>query len=144
VRAAAAYLEHIPQEIDMKFNPTTAIIATLATLLTPAAAFAHPKLVAATPAANATVAQTTAVKLTFSERLMPRLSTATLIMTGMPGMANHPDMKMTGVTSSVAADGKSIVLTSANPLPAGSYRADWVIIGADTHRITGKHSFSVR
>lgn len=125
----------------MKFNPTAAIIATLATLLTPAAAFAHPKLVAATPAANATVAPTTAVKLTFSERLMPKLSTAALIMTGM---ANHPDMKMTGVTSAVAADGKSIVLTSAKPLPAGSYRADWVIVGADTHRITGKHSFSVR
>lgn len=128
----------------MKFNPTAAIIATLATLLTPAAAFAHPKLVAATPAANATVERTNMVKLTFSERLMPKLSTATLIMTGMPGMANHPDMKMTGVTSAVAADGKSIVLTSAKPLPAGSYRADWVIVGADTHRITGKHSFSVR
>lgn len=128
----------------MKFNPTAAIIATLATLLTPAAAFAHPKLVAAIPAANATVARTNTVRLTFSEGLMPKLSTATLVMTGMPGTANHPEMKMTGVTSAVAADGKSIVLTSANPLPAGSYRADWVIVGADTHRITGKHSFSVR
>ncbi len=128
----------------MKFNPTVVIIATLATMLTPAAAFAHPKLVAAAPAADATVQSTKTVKLTFSERLMPKLSTATLIMTGMPGMANHPDIKMTGVTSAVAADGKSIVLTSAKPLPAGSYRADWVIVGADTHRITGKHSFSVR
>ena len=128
----------------MKLNPTAAIIAALATLLTPAAAFAHPKLVAATPAANATVARTNTIKLTFSERLMPKLSSATLIMTGMPNMTNHPDMKMAGVTSTVAADGKSIVLKSAKPLPAGSYRADWVIVGADTHRITGKHSFSVR
>jgi hypothetical protein len=53
-------------------------------------------------------------------------------------------MKMTGVSSAIAADGKSIILVSAKPLPAGSYRADWVIVGADTHRITGKHSFSVR
>ena len=128
----------------MKFNLTAAVVAMLGTMMVPAAAFAHPKLVAASPAANATVARTATVKLTFSERLMPKLSTATLIMTGMPGMANHPDMKMTGVTSAVAADGKSIVLTSAKPLPAGSYRADWVIVGADTHRITGKHSFSVR
>jgi methionine-rich copper-binding protein CopC len=74
---------------------------------------------------------------------MPRLSTATLTMTGMPGMASHPEMRMTGVTSALSADGKSIVLTSAQPLPAGSYRADWVIVGADTHRITGTHSFSV-
>lgn len=128
----------------MKFNPTAAIIATLAALLTPAAGFAHPKLVSATPAANATVASTKTIKLVFSERLMAKLSSATLTMTGMPGMASHPDMKMTGVTSGLSADGKSIVLTSAKPLPAGSYRADWVIVGADTHRITGKHSFSVR
>jgi methionine-rich copper-binding protein CopC len=134
----------ISQEFEMKFNPFAAVIVALATLLIPAAASAHPKLVAATPAANATVARTTTIKLTFSERLTPKLSTATLIMTGMPGMANHPDMKMTGVTSAVSADGKSIILTSAKPLPAGSYRADWVVIGADTHRITGKHSFSIR
>lgn len=128
----------------MKFNLTAPVVAMLGTLMVPAAALAHPKLVAASPAAKATVARTATVKLTFSERLMPKLSTATLIMTGMPGMANHPDMKMTGITSAVAADGKSIVLTSAKPLPAGSYRADWVIVGSDTHRITGKHSFSVR
>lgn len=128
----------------MKFNSTAAIIATLAAFLAPTAASAHPKLVTAVPSANATVARTTTVRLTFSERLTPKLSTATLIMTGMAGMANHPDMKMTGVTSTISADGKSVVLTSAKPLPAGSYRADWVIVGADTHRITGKHSFSVR
>lgn len=128
----------------MKFNPTAAIIATLGALMIPSVAFAHPKLVAATPAANATVARTNTIKLTFSERLMPKLSSATLTMTGMPNMANHPDMKMGGVTSAIAADGKSIVLKSAKPLPVGSYRADWVVVGADTHRITGKHSFSVR
>ena len=128
----------------MKFKLTAAVIGTLATLAVPAAALAHPKLVAATPAANATAARTKTVKLTFSERLMPKLSAATLIMTGMPGMANHPDMKMTDVTSTVGADGKSIVLTSSKPLPAGSYRADWVIVGADTHRIKGAHSFSIR
>lgn len=128
----------------MKFNPTMAIIAALAALAMPAAALAHPKLVAASPAVNAKVAPTNSIKLTFSERLMPKLSGATLTMTGMPGMANHPDMKMPGVTSTVAADGKSILLTLAKPLPAGSYRADWIIVGADTHRITGTHSFSVK
>ena len=128
----------------MKFNPTAAIIATCAALALPAAALAHPKLVAASPAVNATVAPTNSIKLTFSERLMPKLSSATLTMTGMPGMANHPDMKMPGVTSTIAADGKSIVLTLAKPLPVGSYRADWVIVGADPHRITGAHNFSVK
>lgn len=128
----------------MNFNQTATMVAAVAALLVPAVAFAHPKLVSATPAANATVARTSTVKLVFSERLMPRMSTAALTMTGMPGMAKHPDMKMTGVTSAVGPDGKSIVLTLAKPLPAGSYRADWVIVGADTHRITGAHSFSVK
>lgn len=119
-----------------------AAVAAAATL--PAAAFAHPKLISAAPAANATASGTTKVKLNFSERLMPKLSGATLVMTGMPGMANHPDMKMTGVIAAVAADGKSIELTSAKALPAGSYRVDWFVVGSDTHRITGKHSFTVR
>lgn len=128
----------------MKFNPKSLALATVAVATMSTAALAHPKLVTATPAANANVSGTTTVKLTFSERVMPKLSSATLVMTGMPSMKNHPDMKMTGVTSAVAADGRSIVLTSARALPAGSYRADWVIVGSDTHRITGKHSFNVR
>jgi hypothetical protein len=128
----------------MNFNLKSLVLTAVGVAMLPTAVLAHPKLVTATPAANATVTRPTAVKLTFSERVMPKLSSATLIMTGMPGMKNHPDMKMSGVTSAVAPDGKSIVLTSAKALPAGSYRADWVIVGADTHRITGAHSFSVR
>ena len=127
----------------MKFRSMLAALVALGTLSVPVAAVAHPKLVSATPAANATVARAATVKLTFSERVMPKLSNATLTMTGMPGMANHGDMKMTGVTSAVSGDGKSITLTSAKPLAAGSYRVDWVIVGSDTHRITGKHAFSV-
>lgn len=126
----------------MKFRSMIAALVALGTLSVPVAAFAHPKIVAATPAANATVAPTKTIRLTFSERVMPKLSNATLTMTGMPGRPNHV-MKMTGVTSAVSGDGKSITLTSAKPLPAGSYRVDWVIVGADTHRITGKHAFSV-
>lgn len=128
----------------MKFRRSFALLGVLATLALASPASAHPRLVSATPAANAAVARTSTVRLTFSERLMPKLSSATLTMSNMPGMTNHPDMKMTGITSALTADGKSIVLTSAKPLPAATYRVDWIIVGADTHRITGAHSFSVR
>lgn len=121
-----------------------ALAAMAAFALVPGAVLAHPKLISASPAANASVAPTSIVTLTFNEKLMPKLSSARLTMTGMPGMANHPEMEMKGVTSSVAADGKSIVLKSAKPLPAGSYRADWVIVGPDTHRLTGAHAFKVK
>ena len=127
----------------MKLNTVAAMAAMLLAALTPGLAMAHPKLVSATPAADAQVKAMKAVKLTFSEKLTPKLSSATLTMTGMPGMTNHPDMKMPGVSSAVGPDSKSIVLTMAKPLPAGTYRVDWVIVGSDTHRITGKHSFTV-
>lgn len=128
----------------MKFNLKSMALAIAGAALLPAAAAAHPKIVAATPAANATVARTNTVKLTFSERLMPKMSSATLVMTGMPGMKDHSPMKMTSVTSAIGPDGKSIVLTSKTPLAAGSYRADWAVVSGDTHRITGAHAFSVR
>ena len=127
----------------MKFRSMIAALTALGALSVPAAVLAHPKVVAATPAENASVAPTRTVRLTFNERVMPKLSSATLTMTSMPGMANHV-MKMTGVTSAVSKDGKSITLTSARPLSTGSYRVDWVIVGTDTHRITGTHAFSVR
>ena len=127
----------------MRFRNFALVMAALGVAVA-SPALAHPRLVAATPAANATVSPTRTVTLIFSERLTPRLSSATLVMTGLPGMANHPDMPMQGVTSAVSRDGKGLVLTSAKPIPAGSYRIDWVIVGADTHRITGTHAFSIR
>ena len=108
------------------------------------AAAAHPELLQASPAADAVVGGKAKIKLVFSEKLTPKLSGATLTMTGMPGMAHHPDMKMTGWSSKVGPDGKSIELVSAKPLPAGTYRVDWFVVGGDKHRITGKYSFSVR
>lgn len=128
----------------MRFNLKSMLLVAAGIALLPTAALAHPKLLAATPAANATVARTNTVKLTFSERLMPQMSGATLTMTGMPGMKDHPPMKMTGVMSAIGADGKSIVLTSRTPLAVGSYRADWFVVSADTHRVTGAHAFAVR
>ena len=127
----------------MKFKITAAMLAVLGVALTPTVALAHPKVVSANPAPNTKAARTKVVTLTFSERLTPKLSSATLVMTGMPGMANHAPMKMAGVTSKVAPNGKSLVLTSAKPLGTGTYRVDWAVVGADAHRVTGTHSFSI-
>ncbi len=118
--------------------------ATAIALSAPGVVLGHPKMVAASPAANAAAQGVSRIVLKFSERLTPRISGASLTMTGMPGMANHPDMKMTGVNAAIGSDRTSIVLTSAKPLPSGTYRVDWYVVGADTHRITGTHTFSVR
>ncbi|KQT35278.1 hypothetical protein ASG29_04020 [Sphingomonas sp. Leaf412] len=118
------------------------VLAGVALSASPAAA--HPKLLSAAPAAAATATPTGRVRLVFDERLMPQRSTAVLVMTGMPGMANHPDMKMPGVATALSRDRRTVVLSSARPLPAGTYRVDWAVAGADGHRVSGRHAFSIR
>ena len=109
----------------------------------PAAAIAHPKLVSATPAADTTVAAPTRIALRFSERLIPKLSGASVVMTGMAGMTHAP-MAVPGAKSAVGPDGNSIMVTTAKPLPAGTYRVDWHVVSSDTHRITGTYAFTVK
>ncbi|HWJ70391.1 MAG TPA: copper homeostasis periplasmic binding protein CopC [Sphingobium sp.] len=121
------------------------LIAAAALLLGPAApGWAHPKLVSSTPAANATVASANRIALTFSERLMAPLSGAELLMSGMPGQASHAPVKISGFRTAMEADGKSLVLTLAKPLPAGTYQLNWHAVAADTHRVTGSLHFTVR
>lgn len=120
------------------------LAAAIVTVALPATAQAHPKLVAASPAANATVAKTNKIVLRFNEKIFGQFSGVDLVMTGMPDMKDHPPMKMTGLTTVVGADGRSLVTTSRTPLAAGSYRLDWHIVGNDTHRIKGSYNFSVR
>lgn len=120
-----------------------AALAATAALFLSAPALAHPKLLSSTPAANASVAAPSQITLTFSEGLMPKLSGGDIVMTGMPGMPNH-HMAVTGVTPSVDADGKTLVLTLARPLPAGSYQVAWHVVSTDTHRVQGNLAFTVK
>lgn len=119
-----------------------ATIAALVAVASPA--IAHPKLVSSTPAVRSTVSNVRQVTLVFSERLMPQMSGVDLSMTGMPGMANHAPMKMTGFKTSVAEDGKTLIAAFPKPLPAGTYQLDWHAVSADTHRIAGNLTFTVR
>jgi len=120
-----------------------ASVLALAVLVAPVAAYAHPKLVAATPAANATTAPTARLQLVFSERLVQQFSGADVVMTGMPGMKMHGPMRMPG-QASLAEDGRTLVVTFAKPLPKGSYRVDWHVVSADTHRVQGNYTFQVQ
>ncbi|MDE1917367.1 MAG: copper homeostasis periplasmic binding protein CopC [Sphingomonadales bacterium] len=109
-----------------------------------APAMAHPKLVSAKPAEGAAASNITQVSITFSEPLIAAMSGMDLMMTGMPGMDHHQPMKMTGVKTSVAPDGVTLLAKLARPLPAGTYEADWHVVSTDTHRVTGKLTFTVK
>ena len=124
----------------MRILPVFAAVSMLAVA---GPALAHAKLVASTPAANATVASTSSIDLQFSEALVGKLSTAELAMTGMPGMAMNAPMKMT-LKASLGADQKSLKLALAKPLAAGSYKLDYHVTSTDTHRINGSLTFTVK
>jgi len=109
-----------------------------------APALAHPKIVAATPAEGASAAKVTQVSITFSEPLMAAMSGMDVVMTGMPGMTGHEPMKMTGVKTSLAGDGVTLLAKLPRPLPAGTYEANWHVVSTDTHRVAGKLNFTVK
>jgi methionine-rich copper-binding protein CopC len=124
------------------FAPAVAAFAAVACFATPA--LAHPKLVATTPTEGASASKVSQITLTFSEPLVAAMSGVDVVMTGMPGMADHQPMKMTGVKSSVAADGVTLVAALPRALPVGTYEAAWHAVSTDTHRVAGKLTFTVK
>ena len=112
-------------------------------LLTAATANAHPALVQSTPAANATTAAPARIELRFSERLVEAFSGADLLTVDMPGMKMDKPSKE-AATAAIGADGMTLILTPAKPLPAGTYRVDYHVVSTDTHRVTGSFTFRVK
>jgi methionine-rich copper-binding protein CopC len=111
-------------------------------VLAPVSAIAHPKLVAASPAANAVVVKPKSIKLSFSEALVGPLSGIELTMTGMPGMAAHAPMPIKGFKT--VANGKDLMISLPRPLPAGTYELKYHVVAADQHRIESSYTFTVR
>lgn len=120
------------------------LLALAALAAVPSAANAHAQLVTSSPAANATIARTNSIRLTFNEKVVARFSGAELVMTGMTGMANHAPMTMDGFKPKWSDDGKTLILANPKPLSAGSYTVNWYAAGADTHRRNGSFSFSAK
>ncbi len=104
-------------------------------------AYAHPRLISTTPAANSTAQRPNKVQLKFSERLIARMTAADLTMAGVPG---HAPVRMDGFTQSIGADGKTVTLARTQPLSAGKYRVNWHAVSVDTHRVAGTFGFAVK
>ncbi|MCA1652796.1 MAG: copper homeostasis periplasmic binding protein CopC [Sphingomicrobium sp.] len=100
---------------------------------------AHPKLLSASPAPNATVSKPVRLELHFSEPLMASFSKASLMM-AMPG---HAPMKIASATAA-GSDGRTLVLTPRRPLGPGRYRVDWHAVSVDTHHLSGNYAFAVK
>lgn len=127
----------------MRIPRLTLAIAALG-LTAPQIAAAHTQLISSSPAANATVAAPTKIELRFNEAVIGSTARATIAMTGMPGMASHAPMAITGFTAQMGKDRKSMTLLLRRPLTAGTYQVSWTAAGTDTHRMSGNFSFTVR
>ena len=125
-------------------NSLLIAVVALSGLALPATAMAHAKVMASSPAANASIAPTRTISVTFNEKVMPAFSGADVVMTGMPGMASHSPMKITGLKPSWSADGRTMTLTAGRAFPKGTYKVSWRAAGADTHRQQGDFSFTVQ
>ena len=117
--------------------------AAMAALLA-SGAQAHPKILSSNPAANATVGHTNRIEIHFSEKLVGQFSGVDLAMTDMPGMKMNAPMKMGGIKATVGPDGTTLVATLAKPLPTGTYKLEYHVVSADTHRVQGSYMFKVK
>lgn len=119
-----------------------AAAAAMLLVLAPAA-HAHVSLTASTPAANSTASKVSKIALQFNEKLVAATMKVEVVMTGMPGMKDHPPMKMP-FTSAMGKDGKSMTLQMKRALVPGTYKVKWSAAGADGHRMGSEFSFSVK
>jgi methionine-rich copper-binding protein CopC len=126
----------------MRISAFLAAIA-LATLA-PSALLAHVKLTASTPAAGAETKAPKQITLTFSQPVDPATAAASIVMTAMPGMANHGEMVIRNFTASWSDEGRTMNLALRKPLPGGTYEVRWQAAAADGHGMSGTVAFDVR
>ena len=115
-----------------------AFAATLTLTLGATVANAHPKLLAASPAAGGVSAGSPrAIRMTFSEPIFPKLSGLTLRRQG-------GGVVKTAAASVDPANRKQLVTPLAAALKAGRYRVAWHAVSTDTHRVQGQFDFTVK
>lgn len=115
-----------------------------ATLALSAPALAHVTIASSTPAEGATVSAPKTVVLTFSDALIPARTGVELVMTAMPGHANHGIMPIRNFVPAWSNGNRTLTLTLRQPLRTGTYEARWQSTGSDGHKMAGKVTFVVR
>ena len=116
---------------------TTAAAALCAGLALAASAQAHGKLLSASPAVGGEVAGSPSeIRITFSESIFPNFSGIVL-----KDQAGHSEL----LGASRAEDAKKVLVTPLKAkLAPGRYQVLWHVVCADTHRMQGEYSFTVR
>lgn len=112
------------------------IVAILAAAFGITAASAHPKLLSASPAANAVVAAPGKIEMRFSEGLIPAFASIDLV--------DKKTSAKVAVKTSVSGGGKVLTGVPAKPLAAGAWHLTYHVTSVDTHRVQAGYDFTVR
>src|ERR1700687_1010107 len=114
-----------------------AAVTMIAVSLFVGAAYAHPQLQSADPAAGAAVTTSPKqIRITFNENVIPQLS-------GVEVKDQTGKMIPTGKAATDPANKKLLIVPVNEQLPAGDYKVEWHVVSDDTHRVKGNYSFSV-
>jgi copper resistance protein C len=108
----------------------------LVALALPAASWAHAMLIKAEPAVGAAVSQAPRqLTLHFSEGVEPAFTTINVVDAQGARMDD-------GAARRAEGDSKTIIVP-LRPLPPGDYKVEWRATSVDTHKTSGKFSFTV-
>jgi methionine-rich copper-binding protein CopC len=114
-----------------------AAVTMIAVSLFGSAAYAHPELQLAEPAAGA--AMTTSpkqIRITFNESVIAQFC-------GVEVKDQTGKVISTGKAATDPANKKLLVVPLKEQLPPGDYKVEWHAVSDDTHRVKGNYSFSV-
>jgi methionine-rich copper-binding protein CopC len=113
-----------------------ALLALFAATMLGTAVNAHPTLKSANPAAESTVAAPMEIRLTFSEGVIAKFSSAEVKDQGGKKI-------ITGKVTTDPKNQKQLIVALPAPLPEGTYTVNWNVVSVDTHRVSGAYSFKV-
>ena len=122
----------------------SSLVAAVALLASSTPAIAHNSVIASAPTQGSHVSAPRTLSIMFKEPVSVPTAAFSVVMTAMPGMADHGEMVIRNFTPAWSDENRKLTLTLKKPLQAGTYDIRWQAAGADGHRMSGKVTFNVK
>jgi len=134
-RALKSRFQQLKGNAMLKKTSMVAVTMIVASLCG-SAAYAHPELRSAEPAAGAATTSPKQIKITFNENVVPQFS-------GIEVKDQTGKVIATGKATTDPTNKKQLVVPVQEQLPPGDYKVEWHAVSDDTHRVKGSYLFSV-
>jgi methionine-rich copper-binding protein CopC len=120
----------------MSKKTSMAVVTMIAAGLCVNAAYAHPELQSAEPAAGRATPSPKQIRIMFNENVISQFS-------GVEVKDHAGKLIATGKATTDPTNKKQLVVPVQEALPPGEYKVEWHAVSDDTHRVKGSYSFSV-